>query len=624
MKKNCITQRIVGLFLLLFCSLTVSAANYPAGSPVAINGKLKVSGTNLVNECGYPIQLRGMSTHGLQWFGNCICDESLNVMVTQWKIDLFRVAIYVQEGGYVKNKDGYKTQVDHWVDECEKHGIYCLIDWHVLNPGNPNDNGYSDASDFWDYMSKKHGSKKHVLYEICNEPNGGVQWSGDSGVKSYAEKMLKIIRDTNKDETVVIVGTPTWSQDVDDAANDPLKQSNVMYTLHFYAGDPDHQDRLRNKANTAISKGLAIFVTEFGTSCASGNGCFDEGKMRTWFKWMNDNNVSFANWSYADKGETSAALQEGSCGQQKWNNTTDSGTLIKTLISESRKAYTNCDGQTETPGGEQGGDQGGGEQGGDQPGGEQGGDQPGGQQGGQQTTPAECPTIVSSIASKDTYRIVNKNSCRVLSTSGVTGQDAIKQATRNEQDKSQQFVIKEENGYYIIENVASGQVFANRYSPNMGDVISQEDYRSDYDNPTQKWKFTAVNGGWYRIENKNIQFDHCLEISNGSTDEGASLIQNNFNNQDYQLWGFEKVATSTDVMDANSNSLRLVPTIVENEFTILGDDYTSVSVFSTLGVQMSEFEKQEAYDIAHYTKGAYIVVLFKEGVASQRFTILKK
>ena len=187
-KLNEKMKHFVGVLMFLSCSLFMSAANYPAGSPVALNGKLKVVGTQLVNACGNPVQLRGMSTHGPQWFENCICPEMLDVLVDDWKIDVFRIAMYVQEQGYVTNPNKWKNFIDTYVDECANRGIYCMIDWHVLNPGNPNAN-LDDAKDFWNYMSQKHGSKEHVLFEICNEPNGGCTWST---VKEYAETILSM------------------------------------------------------------------------------------------------------------------------------------------------------------------------------------------------------------------------------------------------------------------------------------------------------------------------------------------------------------------------------------------------------------------------------------------------
>jgi aryl-phospho-beta-D-glucosidase BglC (GH1 family) len=328
-------RAIADRYKLLFTSLIILigsllatipvSAQYPAGSPVAINGKLKVSGTQLVNECGNAVQLRGMSTHGPQWFQNCYSTASLDALVNNWGIDVFRIAMYVQEGGYVNNPSFWKTWIDNMVDACAARGIYCMIDWHVLNPGDPNAN-IVESRDFWTYMSDKHKNKKHVLYEICNEPNG-VNWAT---VKTYANDIIPRIR-ANDPSTVIIVGTPTWSQDVDVASNDKLNYTNLMYALHFYSGT--HTGWLRDKGNTALTNGAPLFVTEFGTSEASGNGGPYLDETQTWINWMAEKKVSWINWSFADKNEVSAALSSGACAGGNWNTTSTSGTFIKQRIS---------------------------------------------------------------------------------------------------------------------------------------------------------------------------------------------------------------------------------------------------------------------------------------------------
>jgi aryl-phospho-beta-D-glucosidase BglC (GH1 family) len=307
-----------------FMSSGAAYAQYPAGSPVAINGKLKIVGNQLSNECGNPVQLRGMSTHGPQWFQNCYTTASLDALVNDWGIDVYRIAMYVEEGGYVNNPTYWKNWIDTMVEECAKRGVYCLIDWHVLNPGDPNAN-ITAAREFWTYMSAKHSGKKHVLYEIANEPNG-VTWDR---VKTYANDIIPRIR-ANDPSTVVIVGTPTWSQDVDVAANSPLNYSNLMYALHFYSGT--HTQWLRDKANTALAKGLALYVTEFGTSQASGDGGPYLEETQRWIDWMASNKISWANWSFADKAEVSASLSPGACAGGNWNTTTQSGAFIKQRI----------------------------------------------------------------------------------------------------------------------------------------------------------------------------------------------------------------------------------------------------------------------------------------------------
>ncbi|WP_051312935.1 Ig-like domain-containing protein [Sporocytophaga myxococcoides] len=312
-------------FLILFFCWQNSFAQYPAGSPVAMNGKLKVVGSQLTSECGNPVQLKGFSTHGVQWFSNCVKTSALDELVNNWGIDIFRLAMYVQEQGYITKPDYWKSYIDTWVDECEKRGVYCMIDWHVLNPGDPNAN-LTESKDFWTYMATKHGGKKHVLFEICNEPNG-VSWST---VKTYANAVIPVIRAIDPN-TIIIVGTPNWSQDVDIAANDPLNYTNIMYTLHFYSGS--HFQSLRDKGNAAIAKGKALFVTECGSSDASGNGGPYLSEFDNWISWMNSKKISWINWSYSDKAESSAALSPGACNANAWNNLTQSGTYMKAKLS---------------------------------------------------------------------------------------------------------------------------------------------------------------------------------------------------------------------------------------------------------------------------------------------------
>lgn len=347
-KVNFLTKNIIACCLLLLSSV-MAYAEYPAGSPVALNGKLKVENGQLVNECGNPVQLRGMSSHGLAWNPTAYTDASFKALVEDWNISLFRIAVYTHEwGGYTteqwKSREEYNLFIDNLISLCAKYGIYCLIDWHVLNQGSGNPNRtIDDASYFWDYMAKNHRDDKHVMYEICNEPNGtSVTWSV---VKKYADNIIPLIRKIDP-YTIIICGSPTWSQDVDLAAKDPLQYDNIMYSLHFYSGT--HTDYLREKANTAINAGLAIFVTEFGTSRSDGNGGVYLDECDKWMDWMDENNISWANWSFCDKNETSAALNPNAVAKGDWNDVSESGKYIKNKLAEPYKdKYIQCSGQQE-------------------------------------------------------------------------------------------------------------------------------------------------------------------------------------------------------------------------------------------------------------------------------------
>ncbi len=286
---------------------------YPDHSPVAIHGKLKVIGTQLCDEKGDPVQLRGLSTHGVQWFGQFVNKEGIDWLAKNWKMDVFRVALYTVEQGFMMDPS-LVSYVKYAVEYAEESGIYCVIDWHVLNDRDPN--LYKKyAKDFFKKMSFLYGAKKHVIYEICNEPNGkSVTW--ESKIKPYAEYIIPVIR-SGDSNAVIIVGTGTWSQDVQDAAADPLKFDNVLYTVHFYAGT--HTQRLRDRVNQASSK-IPIFCTEWGTSDSSGNnGPFLE-ESKLWMDFLNSKKISWCNWSFSDKQEVSAFLKPSTRASGGWSD----------------------------------------------------------------------------------------------------------------------------------------------------------------------------------------------------------------------------------------------------------------------------------------------------------------
>ncbi len=313
---------------------------FTLGTPVSSWGRLKVVNKQLCSETGVAVQLKGMSTHGIQWFSNCYTQASFNALVDQWGCNIIRVVVYPAEsGGYNTDRDGFKTKVDNMVSWCAAKGVYCLIDWHVLNPGDPNDqSAYYNASEFWQYMSNKHKNDKHVLYEICNEPNGtAATWTA---ITTYANNIIPKIR-ANDPNTVIIVGTPNWSLYPGQVVGKELSYTNIMYAFHFYAAT--HNTSYYTNMKSVLGK-IPVFATEWGTSQSSGTGTIDLTASDTWLAIFDGNNsgcqkVSWCNWSFSDKGETSAALNANSCGSSNWNNTTASGTYVKKKIKETPASY---------------------------------------------------------------------------------------------------------------------------------------------------------------------------------------------------------------------------------------------------------------------------------------------
>jgi len=288
---------------------TTTAAKSVAKTPLAKNGRLKVKGTKLVNEQGKAVTLKGVSTHGINWYPQYVNKSAFKTMRDQWGVNCVRLAMYTEEyNGYCSggSKTELKKLVKDGVAEATDLGMYVIIDWHILSDGNPKTH-QKQAISFFKEMAKKYKNQKNVIYEICNEPNGSVKWKD---VKSYAAKVIKAIRTYDK-KNLILVGTPTWSQDVDIAAKNPIKgYSNVMYTFHFYAAT--HGSTYRDRVQKALDAGLPVFVSEFGISEASGNGRINKAEANRWIKFLKKNKISYVCWNLSNKAE-SCSLLKSSC-----------------------------------------------------------------------------------------------------------------------------------------------------------------------------------------------------------------------------------------------------------------------------------------------------------------------
>ncbi|HEX9060901.1 MAG TPA: cellulase family glycosylhydrolase, partial [Clostridia bacterium] len=301
-------------------NLIQKAAKKPSAAG-ALQVLSKGSGKTLCDQNGDPIQLRGMSTHGLQWFPGIINDNAFAALSNDWGSNVIRLAMYVGENGYAdpKNKDAVLKSVIDGVYLAEKNDMYAIIDWHVLTPGDPNAPIYAGAMDFFKQISEMFPNDPHVIYEVANEPNSGKPGVtndvyGWEKVKSYAEPIVKMLRGSGN-QNIVIVGSPCWSQRPDLAADEPIDDANTMYSVHFYTGTHLPGEYVMNNVQYALDHGAAVFATEWGTSEASGNnGPYLENADK-WLDYLNRNNISWCNWSLTNKAETSAAFTPYEAGK---------------------------------------------------------------------------------------------------------------------------------------------------------------------------------------------------------------------------------------------------------------------------------------------------------------------
>ena len=333
------------IFLTLIVLVTapnfLHAQFYCGSDPVTVHGALSVNGTKIVDKDNKIVSFAGNSMFWSNTFFEAERFYNANVvqwLERDWNSTIIRAAMGVEDPfGYLDEPQANLNRVTTVVDAAIDNGLYVIIDWHSHNAEKyPN-----EAIAFFEDMARTYGDHPNVIYEIYNEPIH-VSWSND--VKPYAERVIRAIRAIDPDN-LIIVGTPTWSQDVDIASRDPIRGfENIAYTLHFYAAT--HKEELREKARTALANGIALFVTEWGTVEASADGQVDHQSVEQWMAFCEENHLSHCNWSIHDKLEGASILQPGASSDGGWSDSqlTESGLTVKMIVQTWPK---NCEDQAD-------------------------------------------------------------------------------------------------------------------------------------------------------------------------------------------------------------------------------------------------------------------------------------
>ena len=325
-------QKLLSFFMTFFLLLSSADAPQETPPPSIPDGipPLHVAGTVLADPQGNTVRLKGVSTHGLAWFPDYVNADAFRTIKEGWGANAVRLALYTQEyGGYCSGggREKLKELVDKGVQYATELGMYVILDWHILSDGDPRAH-QDEAVAFFNEMSRKYADHTNVLYELCNEPQNSP-WQ--TVIKPYAETVLAAIR-ANDPDAVVIVGTNTWSQDVEDVIGRRLADENVVYAFHFYAAT--HKESYRQKVKNALAAGIPVFVSECGLCDASGSGGVDENSAREWFALLKENHVSFLAWSLCNKNETSALIKPDCAKLSGWaaEDLSQSGKLFRDAI----------------------------------------------------------------------------------------------------------------------------------------------------------------------------------------------------------------------------------------------------------------------------------------------------
>ena len=308
-------------YLLTVLMIVLAGSLY--AQPVKQHGKLQVKGTQLCDEKGHPVMLRGMSFGWHNFWPRFYNKGAVAWLAQDWKCNVVRAAMGIEpKSGYQSDPEGSVKKVKAVIDGALEQGIYVIIDWHSHNIN------LEEAKTFFAQMAAEYGQHPNIIYEVFNEPD----YESWDEVKAYSKEVIDVIRKFDKDN-IILVGSPHWDQDIHLPAADPLKgYDNLMYTMHYYAAT--HKQELRNRCDEALKKGLPLFISESAGMEATGNGPLNETEWMAWIDWAEKNKVSWVTWSVSDKDETCSVLLPTAASEGGWTekDLKESGIKTRNLL----------------------------------------------------------------------------------------------------------------------------------------------------------------------------------------------------------------------------------------------------------------------------------------------------
>ena len=296
------------ILAIVVAMMTIASFAKKELTPVQQWGQLKVEGTQLCDQNGNAVTLRGASLGWHNLWPRFYNAKAVKWIANDWKATVIRAAMGIMiEDNYLENPSFALDCMEPVVKAAIKEGVYVIIDWHS------HELKTKDAVKFFGKMAKKYGKYRNVIYEIYNEP---VEDTGES-LKEYSKAVIDEIRLYDPDN-IILVGCPHWDQDIHLVAESPLEgYTNLMYTVHFYAGT--HKQYLRDRVDAAMQRGIPVFISECASMDASGDGKLDKDSWNEWVEFMEAKKISWVCWSVSDKNESCSMLLPRAKATGNWS-----------------------------------------------------------------------------------------------------------------------------------------------------------------------------------------------------------------------------------------------------------------------------------------------------------------
>lgn len=307
--------------LILLMALTPLASNAHAEGTLP---RLKVEANRIVKGAE-PVTLRGVSLCSLEWHKPLDQIETVTQSPDKWNVNVLRLPVQVKEWDRVGEAAYIRDRLDPAVKICTKNKVYCIIDWHQIGAWN-DPTIVNKMKTFWKAVAPRYAANTNILYEVFNEPTEPTTSTRENWLawRRAAQPWVDDIRRAAPN-TLILVGSPHWSQMPSFAVQDPFRGANLAYVMHLYPNwSHDQWDKLMGDA----SKTVPIFVTEWGWSAQKkawwGISGTEENYGAPLRKYMDERPaINWTAWSY-----------DPLCGPAMLGGDKDMGAFVKKWLSD--------------------------------------------------------------------------------------------------------------------------------------------------------------------------------------------------------------------------------------------------------------------------------------------------
>lgn len=306
---NC---RGVGMNLKTIFGLLIVFSTLVSGleTPVAYYDSLSVLGSEIISsETKEPVQLRGVSlgsanksNRGSEFYNA----KAISSLVDVWNAEVIKAPLdFTSVDDFETDSAYYRTLYETVIQSCIAKGVYVVITWRSSSL-NLSANEQVIALSFFSNLAKKFGTEPNVIFEVFENP-ASYPWLE---IKSAQMNIISEIRKYSNN--LIIVGTPTFSQDVELVLESPISVPNLVYSFQFNAGTEIPSDLSSNlktfesKIDAVLEAGYPVFISYFTTVHSDGGAgshyaTHDSSSTKEWLSFLDTKGLSYIAASVSDE-----------------------------------------------------------------------------------------------------------------------------------------------------------------------------------------------------------------------------------------------------------------------------------------------------------------------------------